>query len=180
MKYLSLLAIGIAAIAITACSRGPDQRQPGEWETQITLKTVEIPGAPQQMIEAMRARGATGQTGRECLTAERARDPLAEMRRMLTQGEGARCNFSDQVFSGGTIRIHGTCPGPSGQGSAEVALDGTFTETTLQATMTVNAQGAGVVPIPGATGMRMVTEMRGRRIGECTSPARPTGMGNGL
>lgn len=172
MRHVSMLAAGIAAIAITAaCSKGPDQRQPGEWETAVTLKSMEIPGAPPQMAEMMRARAGQSQTGRECLTPEKARDPLGDMRRMLQQSGGQACNFTDQVFSGGTIRIHGTCPGPNGQGSAEVALDGTFTETTMQATMTVNAQGAGVVPIPGATGMRMSTEVRGRRIGDCTSPA---------
>ena len=171
MRHFSLFAAGIAAIAMTAaCSRGPDQRQPGEWETAVTLKSVEIPGAPQQYVDLMRSRGSTPQTGRECLTPEKARDPLGEMRRMLSQGEGRACNFTDQVFSGGTIRIRGTCPGPNGQ-SAEVSLEGTFTETTLEATMSVNAQGAGVVPIPGATGMRMTTEMRSRRIGDCTSPA---------
>ena len=173
MKHVSMLAVGIAAIAITAaCSRGgPEQRQAGEWESVVTLKSMEIPGAPPQMAEMMRGRLGQSQTGRECVTPEKARDPLGDMRRMLSQGSAQACTFTDQVFSGGTIRIHGTCPGPNGQGSAEVALDGTFTETTMQATMTVNAQGAGVVPVPGATGMRMTTEVRGRRIGDCTSPA---------
>ena len=187
MKQFSMLAVGIAAVAITAaCLRGgTDQRQPGEWESVVTLKSVEIPGAPPQMAAMMSGRIGQSQTGRECLTPETARDPLGEMRRMLTQGNGQACTFTDQVFAGGTIRIHGTCPGPNGQGSAGVALDGTYTETTMQATMTVNAQGAGVVPIPGATGMRMSTEVRGRRVGDCTSPApatpaAPTTTGNAL
>lgn len=176
-----MLAAGIAAIAITAaCSKGADQRQPGEWESVVTLKSMELPGAPPQMAEMMRGRVGQSQTGRECLTPEKARDPMGDMRRMLEQGNGQNCNFTDQVFSGGTIRIHGTCPGAGGQGSAEVALDGTYTETTMQATMTVNATGAGAVAVPGATGMRMSAEVRGRRIGDCTSPATPAPTGNRL
>lgn len=171
MKHFSMLAAGIAVVAITAaCSRGADQRQPGEWETAVTLKSMEIPGAPQQMAEMMRGRVGQTQTGRECLTPEKARDPMGDMRRMLSQGSGQNCNFTDQTFSGGTIRIHGTCPGPNGQ-SGEVSLEGSYTETTLQATMNVNIQGAPGASIPGATGMRMSAEVRGRRIGECTSPA---------
>ena len=166
MKHASMLAVGIAAIAITAaCSKGPDHQQPGEWETIATLKSAEMPGAPPQVAEMMRARVGQSQTQRECLTPERARDPLGEMRRMLAQSGGQGCNFTDQVFGGGTIRIRGTCQAPGGQGSLQLSMDGSFTETTLQATMTVNAQGAG------GAGMNASTEMRSRRIGDCTSPA---------
>ena len=95
MKHFSMLAVGIAAVAITAaCSRGgAEQRQPGEWESVVTLKSMEIPGAPPQMAEMMRGRLGQSQTGRECLTPEKARDPLGDMRRMLSQGSGQACTF---------------------------------------------------------------------------------------
>jgi hypothetical protein len=170
-----MLAAGIAAIAMTAaCSKGPDHQQPGEWETATTIKSVEMPGAPPQVAEMMRSRVGQSQTQRECLTPQRANDPLGEMRRMLSQSGGQGCTFTDQVFGGGTIRIRGTCQAPGGQGSLQLTMDGTFTETTLQATMAVNATG------PNGTGMHATTEMRGRRIGDCTSPAPATPTGNSL
>lgn len=173
MKHVSLLAAGIAAVALTAaCSRGADRQQPGEWETIQTIKSVEAPGAP-QMAEMARARIGQSQTQRQCLTEEGTRDPVGEMRRMLAQNGGSNCTFTDQVFGGGTIRVRGTCPGPNGQGSMELAMDGSFTETTLQATLTVNLQA------PGGVGMRATTEMRSRRIGDCTSPAPATPTGTG-
>ena len=165
MRNFSLLAAGIAAIAVTAaCSKGPDHQQPGEWETVTTIKSVETPGAPPQVAEMARARVGQAQTNRECLTQERANDPLGDMRRMLSQNGGQGCTFTDQTFGGGTIRIRGTCQAPGGQGSMQLSMDGSFTETTLQGTMEVNAQGAG------GAGMHATTELRGRRIGDCTSP----------
>ena len=63
------------------------------------------------------------------------------MRRLMQQqGPTANCTFSDQVFSGGTINIRGRCPAAGG-GSAQIALTGTFTETTMTARMNVTAQG---------------------------------------
>jgi hypothetical protein len=173
MKHFSLLAAGIAAIAVTAaCSRGPDHQQPGEWETITTIKSVEAPGAPPQVAEMARARIGQAQTARACLTPERANDPLGEMRRMLAQSGGQGCTFTDQTFGGGAIRIRGTCQPPGGQGSLQLSMEGSFTETTLQATMEVTAQA------PGGAGMHAITELRGRRIGDCTSPATaPAGTG---
>jgi hypothetical protein len=176
-----MLAAGIAAIAaiaITAgCSKGAAQRQPGEWETVTTVKSIDIPGAPPQVLAQVRAQVGQATTQRECLTAEQARDPMAQMRRMMSQGNAGNCNFTDQVFAGGTIRIRGTCS-PAGS-TAQVSLDGTFTETTLEANLTMNAQGAANPAMPGVTGMNMAAEMRSRRIGDCTSPATPA-PGNAL
>jgi hypothetical protein len=180
-----LLAVSIAAIAVASgCSRGGGngaaQRQPGEWESVTTMKSIDIPGAPPEMQARIRARAGMAQTTRECLTAEAARDPLAQMRRMVSQGHAGNCNFSDQVFAGGTIHVRGTCSPPGG-GTAEVTLEGSFTETTLQANLTMNAQGPANAAMPGVTSMNMAAEVRSRRIGDCTSPPPVTsGMGNSL
>jgi hypothetical protein len=177
MRHFSMIAAGIAAIAITAaCSKGPAQRQPGEWETVTTIKSIDIPGAPPQVLAQVRAQVGQGTTQRECLTAEQARDPMAQMNRMLSQGNAGNCNFTDRVFAGGTIHIRGTCS-PAG-GTAQVSLEGTFTETTLEANLTMNAQGAANAAMPGVTGMNMAAEMRSRRVGDCTSPA-PVGSTTG-
>ena len=167
-----LLAVSIAAIAMTAgCNRGgAAQRQPGQWETVTTIKSIEMPGAPPQVLEQVRAQVGQAQTQRECVTAEQARDPLAQMRRMLSQGNIGNCNFSDQVFAGGTIRVRGTCS-PGAGGTAQVSLEGSFTETTLEANMTMNAQGPASASMPGVTGMNMTAEIRGRRVGDCPGGA---------
>ena len=182
MKRSILLAASIAAIAITAgCNRGgpgggggATQRQAGQWESVTTIKSIDIPGAPPEVLQQVRAQVGQAQTQRECLTAEQARDPLAQMRRMLSQGNTGNCNFTDQVFAGGTIRIRGTC-NPPGGGSAQVGLEGTFTETTLEANLTMNAQGPAGAAMPGVTSMNMTAEVRGRRVGDCAAGAAPAG-----
>ena len=177
MKRSILLAVSVAAITIAAgCSKGggggngATQRQPGQWESVTTIKSIDIPGAPPQVLQQVRAQVGQAQTQRECLTAEQARDPLAQMRRMLSQGNTGNCNFTDQVFAGGTIRIRGTCS-PAGGGTAQVSLEGTFTETTLEANLTMNAQGPAGAAMPGVTSMNMAAEVRGRRVGDCPGGA---------
>jgi hypothetical protein len=178
MKRSILLAVSITAITVAAgCSKGGPgggsgaaQRQPGQWESVTTIKSIDIPGAPPQVLAQVRAQVGQAQTTRECLTADQARDPLAQMRRMLSQGNSGNCNFTDQVFAGGTIRIRGTC-NPAAGGTAQVSLEGTFTETTLEANMTMNAQGPAGAAMPGVTSMNMAAEVRGRRVGDCAGGA---------
>jgi hypothetical protein len=178
MKRTILLAVSIAAIAVTAgCGGGGSgggsgaaQRQPGQWESVTTIKSIDIPGAPPQVLQQVQAQVGQAQTQRECLTAEQTRDPMAQMRRMLSQGNTGNCNFTDQVFAGGTIRIRGTC-NPPGGGSAQVSLEGSFTATTLEANLTMNAQGPAGAAMPGVTSMNMTAEVRGRRIGDCPGGA---------
>ncbi len=179
MKRSILLAVSIAAISVTAaCNRGGGgggdgsaQRQPGQWESVTTIKSIDIPGAPPEMQARIRSQVGQAQTQRECLTAEQARDPMAQMRRMLSQGNNTgNCNFTDQVFSGGTIRIRGNCSPPGG-GTAQVSLEGSFTGTTLEANLTMNAQGPASAAMPGVTSVNMAAEVRSRRIGDCPGGA---------
>jgi hypothetical protein len=149
---------------------------PGQWEMTTQVRSIEVPGAPPEAQAQIRSQVGRAQTNQECITPERARNPLAQMRQMMSQGQAARCQFTDQVFGGGVIRIGATCPGPSGQGSAQISMAGGFTGTTLQATLSVSAQGANP-NMPGVTGMRMSAEIRGRRIGECRAGSAPPAIG---
>lgn len=170
MNRSIILAAGIAAIAIVAgCSKGGNvQQQPGEWETTSRIKSIEVPGAPPEAQAQIRAQVGQTQTRRECLTEAQARDPMGQMRAMLAQGGPASaCTFSDQTYSGGTIRIRGTCPAPGGQGSAQISVEGTYDATTMQGTMTMNAQAGANAPAGGPTGMNMTAEINGRRVGDC-------------
>jgi uncharacterized protein DUF3617 len=175
MKRLILFAPAIALAGLAAgCSKGADQLQPGQWEMAVQLKSLEMPGAPPEAVAQIRSALSQAQPNRDCLTPEQARNPLAEMRQLVAQGRAANCRFTDEVFGGGVIRIRATCQGPGGQGSGgTVSMEGSFTATTLQATL--NAQGANP-GVPGAT-MNMTAEVTGRRIGDCAAGTRP---GNGL
>lgn len=175
MNQPILLAAGLAAIAITAaCSRGPDHIQPGEWEMKTKLTAVDAPGAPPQALAAARAQLGQERTVRSCITPEEASNPLRDVRHAMTQmPSGANCTTDEDRFAGGVIRLHVTCRATGGQqGQATITMDGSFSETTLQGTTTITAQG-GV-----QQSMNMTQEVRGIRVGDCPgSQARP---GNSL
>lgn len=179
------ILVGITALAtsaiLAACSggggggNGPAQRQPGLWETKAKITQLQITGGAPEIQARANAQVGQERTQNECLTPEQARDPLAQMRAMMAQqGPTANCTFSDQVFTGGVINIRGRCPAAGG-GSAEIALTGTFTETTMTATMNVTAQGQPDPSMGGATGMRITAETSGRRTGDCAGPAPKAG-----
>lgn len=180
------ILVGITALAtsaiLAACSgggaaggNGPAQRQPGLWETKAKITQLQITGGAPEFQARANAQVGQERTASECLTAEQARDPLAQMRAMMAQqGPTANCTFSDQVFTGGVINVRGRCPAAGG-GSAEIALTGTFTETTMTATMNVTASGAPDPAMGGATGMRITLDTTGRRTGECAGGAPKAG-----
>jgi len=175
MKQLIPLAAGVSAILVTACSgggNGPAQRQPGMWESKAKITSLQLTGAAPEMQARANSQVGQERSTSECLTPEQARDPLAQMRQMMSQqGATANCRFSDQTFAGGTIRVRASCPAAGG-GSAEVSIEGNFTETTMQATMTMNAQGPASAAMPGVTGLRIVAETQARRTGDCPGGAR--------
>ena len=178
MTRFCMLAAGIAAIAITACSRGPEHIQAGEWEMRMKLTDFDAPGAPAQMVAASRAQLNQEQTTRSCITPEQASNPLRDVRTAMTQmPAGANCTTEEDRFAGGVIRLRLTCRPTNGQqGQATVAMDGSFSETTLQATMTMNAQGTD--PSGAQRSLRVNSEVRGIRVGDCPGgQARP---GNAL
>jgi hypothetical protein len=169
---LLVVALGVwkGAAADQAPAAAGVSLEPGQWEMVTRVTTMEIPGASPEAQAQIRNQVGQSQTNQDCLTAERARNPIQEMREAMSRGQAASCRFTDEVFGGGVIRIHATCPGAVGEGSSgQIAMEGSFTATTLQATLTLNVRGTNPA-VPGATGMRVTAELRGRRLGECPVP----------
>jgi Protein of unknown function (DUF3617) len=162
MKKLALFAPTVALAA--ACSGSSVSLQPGQWETTMRFTSIEVPGIPEAQLAPMRAAMGQPQTRSECMTPEQAANPAGNM---LNQGgNGGNCQFSENTFAGGTIRVHGTCQQP-GRGSAQMTLDGSYTATTMEARITSH-----VTPPPGTPGPQSVTmsgTLSGRRTGDCAA-----------
>ena len=172
MKQWILSGAGLAAIVLTtACSRGPEHIQPGEWEMKTRLTQLEAPGAAPEMLAPLRSQINREQTNRTCITQETASNPLQQFREAMTrQQAGAACTTDEDRFAGGVIRVRVTCRGTNGQpGQGTMTMEGSFSETTLQATMTVSGEGPGVAGAPQS--LRMTTELRGIRVGDCPGQA---------
>ena len=139
------------------------------------LTDFDAPGASAQETASARARMNQEVTMRTCITPEQATNPMRDVRAAMAQiPAGANCTTSEDRFAGGVIRLRVSCQaaGAYGQGQVTVATDGSFSETTMQATSTMNLQMTDMNGTQRT--MRINTAMRGIRVGDCPgSSARP-------
>jgi hypothetical protein len=106
---------------------------------------------------------ARPQTSSRCLTPDDAANPA---QRMMNPGGGNACQLGDSTFADGRIRVHGTCQAP-GRGLQQTSMEGSFTATTIQATITSQIQAP-----PGTQGpqnARLSGTLSARRTGDCPS-----------
>lgn len=169
MKKLALFAPTLVFCA--ACSGSAVSLQPGQWETTIQFSNIEVPGAPEAMVAPMRAMLGAPQTMQSCMSAEDAANPGNQI--MNPRGENQGCQFTENTFSGGTIRINATCRPPSG-GTMTMTMNGSYTATTMQAQ--INQQMQAPPNTSGPQTIRLTGNLNGRRTGDCTSP--PAAAGN--
>jgi hypothetical protein len=160
MNRFVLPAIPIAFLV--ACSPGAVSLQPGMWETTIQFTSIDVPGVPPAQVAAMRAMMSQPQTHSECMTPEEAANPAQRM--MNPSSNGNACQFSDSTFAGGTIRVHGTCQA-QGRGTSQTNMEGTYTATTMQAT--VSSEIHPPAGTPGPQSVRMSGTLSARRTGDC-------------
>lgn len=129
--------------------------QPGEWEMTMETLKVDAPGMPPQVAAAMKKQPRA--TSRDCMTAEEAEGPKAEM---FKGANGANCKQEGFVWSGGRIQGTTTCTGEKGVGKMSMTMAGQYSPTSMDVTMKMITEAAG-------TPMTIETRMTGRRIGEC-------------
>jgi hypothetical protein len=169
MKRMLLVAPSILAIA--ACSRGPANFQPGQWEMAIEVTGLDAPGLPAATQTQLRALMNGAQTSRDCMTADQAANPLREQRAgmrdaMSSMAGRLNCEFaSNDTFSAGAIRISATCRPPSGPGQARLLMEGGYTGTTMDTRFTWTVEGPG--PGGGTRTARLSGTAKGRRLGDC-------------
>lgn len=160
MKKLALFAPTVALAA--ACSGSAVSLQPGQWEHTMQFTSIEAPGAPEAQMAAMRQAMGQPHTESSCVTPEQAARPTGNM---LNPG-GQNCQFTENTFAGGAIRVHGTCQQPGG-GSAQMNMDGTYTATTMN--VTLSSEMTMPPGMPGPRSIRMSGTMTGRRTGDCAA-----------
>ena len=133
--------------------------EPGEYRATVEMTDQQMPGAPPEAQDMMRAMMGSGeQVSTFCLTREQAERGFEEMLRQ-TQDEG-ECSFEKFEAEGGSIDAVMTCRG-SERGNARIAMEGSGTSTSSNMTMTMDAEG------PGGQSMTMTMQSRQERIGDC-------------
>jgi uncharacterized protein DUF3617 len=169
MKRLLVLAPSVLAIA--ACSRGPDNFQPGQWEMAMEVTGVDAPGLAPEVQTQLRAMMNRPETNRDCMTADQAANPLRDLRAGMRQGMSSmgaqlNCEFANNdTFAGGTIRITATCRPRTGPGQARLLMEGGYTATSMDSRFTWTFEGPN--PRGGTQSVRLSGTAKGRRLGEC-------------
>lgn len=161
MKKFLMTAAPLALLGACSGGGGSDGLQAGEWTMTTQMTEIEVPGMPEEMVAQMREQmGEQTDTSTRCITEEEAADPGANL---FTPDEADQdCDFTESTVGGGVIAIQGSCQAPNGQGSANMAIDGTYTATTMNADLSVNVEG-------GPMEMRMSGTMSAERTGECAA-----------
>lgn len=156
-----LILTPFALAALAGCAPAPSQIQAGQWEVVIQPRSIDIPGAPPEILE--QARDMQPRTNRICLSDDEAKNFLQFLRR----GQQGNCTYSNETYAGGVLHQQTNCQGPNGQPGTTMTLDGRFTVTTFNGNINderPNPFGASQGPV------RSTAVIRGRRLGACTAP----------
>ncbi len=142
-----------AGLLIMPVSAGA-QVTPGQWETVVTIKSMEMPDAPPQVAQMMKSRMAGGKPTRTtyCVTAEQAAKGPQEMLK-----QNPSCRFTKFSMAGGRISTEMSCKQEGGTMTARSS--GTYTAKAFN----VNAN----VVMSGQMSMTMASSNVGRWLGPC-------------
>jgi hypothetical protein len=128
---------------------------PGMWETTSTGIELEMPNLPAEVAaEALRQTRAAPTVTKHCVTPEEAKAPGSA----LIVGSHSDCKYRAFSMQGGTLSSVVECPHPGGE--SVIAFKGSYTATTIDGTAEATITGAGA--------MRTKSEVRMRRLSDCS------------
>jgi hypothetical protein len=144
MRILLLAAL----VAFPAVAHAQPQMQPGQWQFHVTITSFDMPGAPPQVVEAVKKPA----TNSRCFTpAEAAQGPLEMMKNR------DKCTIARQSIDGGRFEAVLVCERPDGTLTQTVSGTVTPTRITIDSTAERTGQKA----------MKMTTVVTGERTGDC-------------
>lgn len=153
---------------VAAATQDAVKLEPGKWETTVNIVSVEGPGLPAGMADAMKQQ-MKAQKVETCLTPEQAARPPQDM-----LGAAKNCTYEKFEMSGGKMDGTMVCkgmPGSSGPTEMRASMSGKFASTsydvTSEATMTMPAMPGGPA---GGGKVTTKTQVVGKRLGACDAP----------
>ena len=127
--------------------------QPGQYESQTQLISMDIPGMPANMMGMMK--GVFERTTKICLTAEAVEEGYREA---LKKSQDGDCKYDSFSASGGEMEAVMVCD--TDEGRMTLTMSGTGTPTTSDVTMKMTGNMGGA---PGSLSMRVIQ----KRVGDC-------------
>ena len=147
----ALFVTALAGCCISAPALAATPIQPGQWEVRSQVTSIDMPGAPPQMLEMMRKPHVT----RHCLTPEQAAKGPQEM---LKERKG-ECRFTRYALAGGRLDSVMQCSSKE-RGTMTVTSRGRYASGSYDVT--------SAMVMSGPRGqMKMSTVGQGKRVGPC-------------
>jgi hypothetical protein len=157
---VSLKNATIEEVAKQAQAAGPQHFTAGEWETNVEIIEMDLPGAPPQVRDQMmKAMQSSKTSAKTCMTKEQAEKPEASI---LTGKTNANCKYDHYTMADGKIDAKLSCTSPHG-GNMTQTINGTYTPTSFAIASEMHAVGGS----SEAGAMNMKAKTSGTRIGEC-------------
>jgi hypothetical protein len=130
---------------------------PGDWEATIQLTEFDMPQMPEEARVVMREQMGRAQTSNSCITREEAENPQANM---FGNNDESNCTYSEFDMSGGNMLIAATCSPEGMGGEMSMRMEGSYTPTSYEMTMTMDVDSSPAGP------MHMAGRVNGRHVGE--------------
>ncbi|MFT4025625.1 MAG: DUF3617 domain-containing protein [Novosphingobium sp.] len=138
-----------------------DRPKPGQYSQKMTVTKFEVPGAPPQMAEQMKAAMGKAQEHSFCLTEEMAGKGFQDMFDKV--GNDGECKYDRFDVSGGKLDAVLQCENKT-EGKGVITLAGTVSETGSDVTVSIEQQG-GHAPMANA---KIAMHLVSQRTGDCT------------
>lgn len=170
------VSVTVFALALAGCSAADDDpaggtsdggsadgtltMEPGKWANTTVIESFEVPGAPPELEQILKQMVGQKQSSESCMT----QDDIAEgfERQAKEAVDGDACTAEGFSAKDGKLTGSVTCEETNGAG-ATMNIDGSYTSTSMNMTMTANIADPSM---PGGTG-KMVMKMTGERVGDC-------------
>lgn len=116
---------------------------PGQWENTVQFTEFDIPNMPEEARGMMQQQMGQSRTDTSCITPEEAADPEASM----FDDQNDDCSYTDFNMSNGNILIAGSCTPEGMGGSMTMRMEGSYSATEYDMTMSMNAEGGPMGPM---------------------------------
>ncbi|HVF37591.1 MAG TPA: DUF3617 domain-containing protein [Sphingomicrobium sp.] len=139
--------------------------RPGEWQSDVTLESIEVPGMPPEAATHIKKTMASAVSGHKfCLTPDQVGKPAED----FFAGKDSNCRY--ETFKMDQGRMAGVMRCDQGGATQKIEFDGSYSPDSYDMRMSTAVEGGKG---PGA-GMKMAMKIAAKRLGDCQAGSKPT------
>jgi Protein of unknown function (DUF3617) len=152
------LTILPALALLSACGKADGELNPGFWKSTLTVTRFDIPGAPPEVAQRVKAFVGTSQTTAVCLRAAEAKAGVRDFSSSLQQGD---CKMEDFKQSAGKMSGTIVCTGARGFGAPKMKMEGSYTTKKVEMSLSGEVSDSKIPDGNANIGLTIVSELTG-------------------